>query len=94
VIHILATVCIEDYAKFISVFTSNGKEARQRHGCRWTQVYSSIEPNQVVLLFDWSSRADFDGFLADSAVKETMKESGTVGPPSFQFLDKIGELPG
>ena len=93
-IHILANIQIEDYSKFISVFTTKGMEARQRHGCQRTQVYLSAEPNQVTLLFDWSSRTDFDHFLADSTVKETMKASGTIGPPVLTFLAKIGELPG
>ncbi|GAB3491264.1 hypothetical protein GCM10027341_04030 [Spirosoma knui] len=93
-IYILANIQIQVYAQFIAVFTAKGKEDRQRHGCQRTQVYTTTDPNALVVLFDWSSRQDFDGFLADPSVKETMKASGTMGPPTFTFLDKVGELPG
>ncbi len=93
-IHILANVRIQDYSQFIAVFTTKGKEARQRHGCQRTQIYATTDPNNMIIVFDWSSRQAFEGFLGDPLVKETMKASGTVGPPAITFMDKIGELPG
>ncbi|MCK8491103.1 hypothetical protein M0L20_04520 [Spirosoma sp. RP8] len=92
-ISILANVQIRDYEQFMAVFTTNGKAARQRHGCQRAQVFTLPAPEQLVILFDWSSRADFEGFLADQTVKETMQASGTVGPPTFTFLTKTAELP-
>jgi hypothetical protein len=32
-------------------------------------------------------------FLADSAVKEAMKTSGTTAAPAFSFLELVGEFP-
>jgi quinol monooxygenase YgiN len=92
--HILAQIRIGDYDQFMAVFTTRGKEARQRHGCTRAQVFLTGEPNQVTVLFSWNSRAAFEGFLSDPAVKETMKASGTAGPPSFTFLEEAAVLPG
>lgn len=91
---ILAQVRLLDYDQFLSVFTTKGKEARQRHGCTRAQIFTTPDPKQLIVLFDWESPAAFDGFLTDPAVKETMKASGTDGPPTFTFLDKVDDLPG
>ncbi len=92
--HILAQVRILDYQQFMATFTTKGLEARQRHGCTGTQVFTTPDPNQLVLLFDWQSPEAFTGFLNDPLVKETMKASGTVGPPVFSFMDNVSTLPG
>lgn len=92
--HILAQARILDYDQFIAVFTTKGKEARQRHGCTRAQIFTTPVANQLIILFDWESEAAFTGFLADPAVKETMKASGTDGPPTFTFLNQVADLPG
>lgn len=92
--HILAQVRILDYDQFMAVFSTKGQEARQRHGCAHAQVFTTPDPNQLTVLFDWPSRDAFHGFLTDPLVKETMKASGTDGPPAFSFLDKVADLPG
>ena len=92
--HILAQVRILDYDQFMAVFTTRGKEARQRHGCTRAQLFTTSDPNQMTVLFDWESQKAFEGFLTDPAVKETMKASGTAGPPIFTFLHKVDDLPG
>ncbi len=51
------------------------------------------EANKAVVLFEWESRKAFEGFLADPFAKETIKSSGTLGPPKFTFLEKAGEFP-
>ncbi|WP_234736761.1 putative quinol monooxygenase [Tellurirhabdus bombi] len=92
-IHILAQIHIQDYTQFITVFTTKGKEIRQKHGCLQSQIFSTANPQQLTIFFGWTSQAAFESFLTDPLTKETMKASGTLGPPTFIFLDKICELP-
>jgi hypothetical protein len=92
-IHILAQVHIQDYDQFITVFTTKGKAMRQQHGCQQAQIFSTVNPQQLTILFALTSQVDFESFLTDPLTKETMKASGTLGPPTFIFLDKICELP-
>ncbi|GAB3540947.1 hypothetical protein [Spirosoma fluminis] len=73
---------------------TKGEEARHQHGCQRAQVYTTAGSRALVVLFDWSLRQDFDGILTSRSVRETMNASGTMGPPTFTFLDKVGELPG
>ncbi len=41
----------------------------------------------------WESEEAFEAFRNDPSVKETMRSSGTVGPPEFTVLKKVGEFP-
>lgn len=93
-IHVLGNVEIEDLQRFVGVFSTAGAEARGRHGNRGTQLYRvEGEGNRVVVLFEWESAEAFEGFLNDPTVRETMRSSGTVGPPEFTLLHKVGEFP-
>jgi heme-degrading monooxygenase HmoA len=51
------------------------------------------EDDRVVVLFEWESEEAFEAFRNDPSVRETMKSSGTVGPPEFTVLKKVGEFP-
>jgi len=93
-IHVLATVQIEDLQKFISVFSTKGAEARREHGSIESRVFTVTgDSGQVRVLFAWESREAFDGFLADTAVRTTMQSSGTIGRPEFVFLEEFARLP-
>lgn len=90
--YILANVAIEDLANFIAMFSTRGAQLRAQHGSSSSQVFSvEGEANRVVILFEWSNRADFDAFLADPTTREAMKASGTIGMPQFTFLEKIAD---
>jgi quinol monooxygenase YgiN len=92
-VHILAKVSIEELPTFMGVFSTRGAEMRRKHGSHRAQIFKAEEQsNQVFLLFEWESREAFEGFRNDPSVRETMQSSGTLGPPEFTFLEKIGEL--
>jgi heme-degrading monooxygenase HmoA len=46
-----------------------------------------------VVLFEWESGEAFEAFRNDPSVKETMRASGTVGPPEFTVLRKVEGFP-
>ena len=94
IVHILGNVKIEQLEKFIGVFATAGAEARGRHGNRGTQLFRVAgEEDRVMVLFEWESEEAFEAFRNDPWVRETMKSSGTVGPPEFTVLKKVGEFP-
>lgn len=93
--HVLSRVRIEDFGKFISVFSTRGAQVRRKHGNRRTQLFRVQGQEQhVVAIFEWESKEAFEKFLADPQVKETMKLSGTAGSPEFTYLELVAELPG
>jgi heme-degrading monooxygenase HmoA len=94
IVHVLGNVRIEQLERFVGVFATAGAEARGRHGNRGTQLFRVAgEEGRVVVLFEWESEEAFEAFRNDPSVKETMRSSGTVGPPEFTFLEKVGEFP-
>lgn len=93
-VHILATVNIEELEKFISVFATRGAKMRAKHGNTGTRVFTVQDnPNEVRVLFIWESKAAFERFQNDPEVKATMQASGTLGRPKVVFLDLLAELP-
>lgn len=90
---VMAHVAIEEFDRFWSVFRTRGAEMRARYGSRGSSVFKNREnPGEVVVLFDWD-RPALEAFLADPAVRETMKSGGALGAPRFTFLEEAGALP-
>ena len=78
---ILATTTVEDFDRFVSIFSTKGAEKRRQHGSKGAQVFR--DPNQedrVWVLFDWDSEG-FQSFVSDPEVPPIMKEAGHKGPP-------------
>ena len=76
------------------MFATVGAEARGRHGNRDAQLFRVVgEEDRVMVLFEWESEEAFEAFRKDPSVRETMRSSGTVGPPEFTVLKKVGEFP-
>jgi heme-degrading monooxygenase HmoA len=94
-IHILGKVTHTDLARFIATFATRSAPLRRQHGSHRAQVFAvRDEENRAIVLLEWESRAAFEGFLADPAVREAMQAGGTIGLPEFTFLDKVAEFPG
>jgi hypothetical protein len=78
---ILATTQVEDFDRFIEVFSTKGADKRREHGSKGAQVFRDPnEDGRVWVLFDW----DADGwksFVSDPEVPPIMKEAGHKGPP-------------
>ena len=73
---ILATTTVEDFDRFLNVFSTKGAEKRKQHGSKGATVFR--DPNQadrVWVIFDW----DMEGFKKWAADPETpaiVKEAG------------------
>jgi heme-degrading monooxygenase HmoA len=93
-VHILGEVAKENLEQFVGAFSRRGAMMRGKHGNHRTQLFKvAEEEGKVVVLLEWESREAFEGFSNDPRVRETISSSGTVGPPGFTFLEKVGEFP-
>lgn len=90
----LASVQIADVRRFLDVFASAGLQARQSHGSRGAHAFRvADDEGRAMVLIDWESRAAFESFRADPAVRETMKSGGALTPPAFTVLERLGSYP-
>jgi hypothetical protein len=78
---LLATTQVEDFDRFLRIFSAEGAEKRKQHGSKGALVYRDpAEDDRVWVIFDW----DEDGwrsFVSDPEVPAIMKEAGHKGKP-------------
>ncbi|HZP72361.1 MAG TPA: hypothetical protein VFA97_03185 [Gaiellaceae bacterium] len=78
---LLATTKIDDFDRFVEVYSAAGAVKRKQHGSKGSTVFRDPnEPDRVWAIFDW----DLDGwksFASDPEVPGIMKEAGHQGAP-------------
>ena len=73
---ILATTQVEDFDRFVEIFSTKGAEKRKQHGSRGAQVFRDPnEGDRVWVIFDWDEKG-WQSFLSDPDVPPIMKEAG------------------
>lgn len=78
---ILATTTVEDFDRFLKVFSTEGAEKRKQHGSQGALVFR--DPNQddrVWVVFDWDEKG-WQSFVSDPEVPPIMKEAGHKSKP-------------
>ena len=78
---LLVTTTVEDFDRFISVFSTKGAERRRQHGSEGALVFR--DPNQgdrVCIIFDWDT-AGWQKFVSDPEVPAIMQEATHRSPP-------------
>ena len=83
---ILATTKVEDFDRFLEIFSTKGAEKRKQHGSKGSTVFR--DPNQadrVWVLFDWDMQG-FQSFLSDPEVPPIIKEAGHKSKPQAAEL--------
>jgi len=78
---ILATTQVEDFDRFLHIFSTTGAEKRRQHGSKGALVFR--DPNQadrVWAIFDWDE-AGWQSFVSDPSVPPVMKEAGHKSKP-------------
>ena len=54
----LATTQVEEFDRFLKIFSTRGAEKRKRHGSKCSTVFRDPnEDDRVWVLFDWMRRA-------------------------------------
>jgi hypothetical protein len=83
---ILATTTVEDFDRFISIFSTKGAEKRAEHGSKGAQVFRDPrEEDRVWVFFDWDE-AGWQSFVSDPEVPPILKEAGHKAPPQMAEL--------
>jgi hypothetical protein len=80
---ILATTTVEDFDRFMSVFSTKGADKRGEHGSKGAHIFR--DPNQddrVWVLFDWDADG-WQSFVSDPDVPPIIREAGHKGPPQI-----------
>ncbi len=78
---VLATTQIEDFHRFMEVFSTAGAEKRKEHGCRGVMVFRDpSEEDRVWAVFDWDEQG-WQNFVSDPEVPTIMKSAGHKGKP-------------
>ena len=84
----LATTTIEDYDRWIEIFSTTSAEKRQQHGSKGATVYRDPnEADRVWVLFDWDTEG-FQSFVADPEVPPILQAAGHKSRP--QVADIAG----
>lgn len=80
---ILATTTVEDFNRFLKVFSTRGAEKRKQHGCKGSTVFRDPnEKDRVWAFFDWDEKG-WQSFISDPEVPAIMKEAGLKGKPQI-----------
>jgi hypothetical protein len=86
---LLATTQVEDFDRFIEIFSTKGADKRKQHGSKGVLVFRDpSEEDRVWAVFDW----DMDGwqsFVSDPEVPPIIREAGHKGKPQVaQFASE------
>jgi hypothetical protein len=73
---LLATTTVEDFDRFIAIFSTKGAEKRREHGSKGAEVYRDpSDEHRVWVLFDWDADG-WQSFVSDPEVPPIMQEAG------------------
>ena len=83
---ILATTTVEDFDRFLNIFSTTGAEKRKEHGSKGATVFRDPnEDGRVWVVFDWDLEG-WQNFASDPEVPAIMQEAGHKGRPQAAEL--------
>ena len=83
---LLATTQVEDFDRFMEVFSNAGADKRKQHGSKGALVFRDpAEDDRVWVIFDWDQQG-WQSFVGDPEVPPIMKEAGHLGKPQVAKL--------
>ena len=78
---ILATTKVEDFDRWLKIFTAKSAEKRKQHGSKGSTVFRDPnEEDRVWVLFDWDEKG-WQSFVSDPEVPLIMKDAGHKSKP-------------
>jgi hypothetical protein len=78
---LLATTQVEDFDRFMEIFSTKGADKRKQHGSEGAAIFRDpSEDNRVWVIFDWDEQG-WQSFVSDPEVPPIMKEAGHKGKP-------------
>jgi hypothetical protein len=83
---LLATTTVEDFDRFVEIFSTKGAEKRRQHGSTGSTVLPDpTASDRVWALFDWDAEG-WKNFASDPEVPPIMQEAGHKGRPQVAEL--------
>jgi hypothetical protein len=83
---ILATTQVEDFDRFLEIFSTKGAAKRKQHGSKGSTVFRDPnEEDRVWVLFDWDEQGWSD-FVSDPDVRPILEEAGHKSRPQAAVL--------
>ena len=83
---LLATTRVEDFDRFMKVFSGPGAEKRKLHGSKGAIVFHDpAEADRVWVVFDWDEQG-WQSFVSDPEVPPIMKDAGHKTRPQAALL--------
>jgi hypothetical protein len=83
---LLATTTVEDFDRFLSIFSTTSAEKRKHYGSKGSTVFRDPnEDDRVWVLFDWDAEG-FQNFASDPDVPGIMQQAGHKGRPQVAEL--------
>jgi hypothetical protein len=83
---LLATTTVEDFDRFLDVFSTKGAEKRKEHGSNGAIVFRDpVEEDRVWVVFDWDEQG-WQSFVSDPEVPPIIQEAGHKSPPQAATL--------
>jgi hypothetical protein len=83
---ILATTKVEDFDRWLKIFSTTGAEKRRQHGSKGSTVFRDpTEDDRVWVIFDWDEKG-WQSFVSDPEVPPILKEAGHKGRPQMATL--------
>jgi quinol monooxygenase YgiN len=65
---LLATTQVEDFDRFLEIFSTKGADKRKEHGCKGARVFRDpAEDDRVWVAFDWDEQG-WQSFVSDPEV--------------------------
>ena len=78
---LLATTAVEDYDRFVKIFSTKGAEKRKQHGSQGATVFRDpTQEDRVWVVFDWDADG-WQSFVSDPEVPPIMQQAGHKGRP-------------
>lgn len=77
----LATTTVEDFDRWMKVFSTTSAEKRKAHGSKGSLVFRDPQQaDRVWVIFDWDEQG-FRNFASDPDVPAILKEAGHTSRP-------------
>jgi quinol monooxygenase YgiN len=86
---LLATTTVEDFDRFMAVFSEAGAAKRKEHGSKGALVFRDpAEDDRVWVIFDWDEQG-WQSFVSDPSVPPIVQEAGhKTRPQAAQFAGR------
>jgi hypothetical protein len=82
----LATSTVEDFDRWLSVFSTTSLEKRKQYGSRGATVFRDPnEDDRVWVLFDWDAEG-WQSFATDPEVQAILKDAGHKSRPQGALI--------